>query len=229
MARQVVLDTETTGRSKDLNRIIEIGAVELIDREQTGNHYHIYINPEQEVEKGALAVHGLTNQFLQDKPLFADVVDKFMDFIAGSELIIHNAVFDVGFIEAELLRMQHKITSLKGFCQVLDTLPMARKKHPGQRNSLDALCKRYEVDNSGRSFHGALLDSYLLADVYLRMTGGQNSLFIAKHDSLGDIGSGFSVPAKVVRGAGDVLSKVNLSQAQITEHNAYIESISEDS
>ncbi|MBT4885455.1 MAG: DNA polymerase III subunit epsilon [Legionellales bacterium] len=229
MARQVVLDTETTGRSKDLNRIIEIGAVELIDREQTGNHYHVYINPEQEVEKGALAVHGLTNQFLQDKPLFPDVVDKLMGFISGSELIMHNAVFDVGFIEAELRRMQHKIISLKECCQILDTLPLARKKHPGQRNSLDALCKRYEVDNSGRSFHGALLDSYLLADVYLRMTGGQNSLFAAKNDSLDAAGSGYSVPAKVVRGAGDVLSKITLSHTQLAEHNAYMESIAEDS
>jgi DNA polymerase-3 subunit epsilon len=175
--RQIVLDTETTGRSKSENRIIEIGAIEMIDRVQTGKHYHVYLNPQQAVEQGALAVHGLTNAFLADKPLFADVVEALMAFIDGAELIIHNAPFDVGFIEAELARVGHAIQRLEDCCTIIDTLPMARQKHPGQRNSLDALCKRYEVDNSDRALHGALLDSHLLALVYLRMTGGQNSLF----------------------------------------------------
>jgi DNA polymerase-3 subunit epsilon len=178
MTRQIVLDTETTGRSAEQNRIIEIGAIEVVDRELTDKSYHVYINPHQEVEAGALSVHGLTNEFLADKPAFKDIVQEFMDFIEGAELIIHNAPFDVGFINAELARNGYPITDLSKHCGVLDTLPLARKKHPGQRNILDALCKRYEVDNSGRSFHGALLDSCLLADVYLRMTGGQKSLFM---------------------------------------------------
>ena len=204
MHRQIVLDTETTGRSAESNRIIEIGALELIDRVLTGKTYHVYINPQQEVEAGALAVHGLTNDFLADKPLFSDIVIEFMAFIADSELIIHNAPFDVGFIEAELRRVGHEITELSNHCGVLDTLPLARKKHQGQRNSLDALCKRYEVDNSGRSYHGALLDSCLLAEVYLRMTGGQKSLLLGAQveESLGS-SVDTHVVRKIVRGVND--------------------------
>ncbi len=183
--RQIVLDTETTGISwKQGHRIIEIGCVELIDRRETGNHYHAYLNPEREVDAGAFAVHGLSNIFLQDKPLFSEVMDKFMAYIKDSELLIHNASFDVGFLDYELnlLSSANKITDV---CVVSDTLMMARAKHPGVRNSLDALCKRYYVDNSNRELHGALLDASLLAKVYLAMTGGQGTLFVQDHSESG--------------------------------------------
>ena len=176
--RQIVLDTETTGLSwKDGHRIIEIGCVELLDRRVTGNHYHVYLNPEREVDAGAFAVHGLSTAFLQSKPRFIDEVDAFLAYIAGSELVIHNAPFDVGFLNHELKLCKAKGGSLENSCTVLDTLTMARSKHTGVRNSLDALCKRYYVDNSNRELHGALLDASLLAKVYLAMTGGQGTLF----------------------------------------------------
>lgn len=175
--RQIILDTETTGIGHEQgHRIIEIGCVELIDRKLTGKHYHIYLNPEREVEEGAFRVHGISTEFLQDKPLFKDIVSEFLQFIGGAELIIHNAPFDVGFLNSELNHVQWK-KKLEDYCDVFDTLVFAREKHPGQRNSLDALCKRYSVDNSNRQFHGALLDAEILAFVYLAMTGGQASLF----------------------------------------------------
>jgi DNA polymerase-3 subunit epsilon len=174
--RQIVLDTETTGLDPgDGHRIIEIGAVELIDRRLTGRHFQQYLNPEREIEDGALEVHGITREFLQDKPVFADVAQEFLDFIEGSELLIHNAPFDMGFLDMELGLINSPVR-IEGHAQVLDTLELARDLHPGQRNSLDALCKRYEVDNSSRNLHGALLDSEILADVYLAMTGGQSDL-----------------------------------------------------
>lgn len=176
--RQIILDTETTGlEPAQGHRIIEIGCVELIDRKFTGKRFHQFINPEREVEEGALAVHGITNQYLQDKPKFAEIVQQFMDFISGAELVIHNAPFDVGFINHELRLVDKKWKTVADHCGVLDTLPLARQLHVGQRNSLDALCKRYGIDNSQREYHGALLDAYLLAQVYLAMTGGQGSLF----------------------------------------------------
>jgi len=178
--RQIVLDTETTGLEPALgHRIIEIGCIELQNRRHTQAHYHQYINPDREVEAGALEVHGISNEFLADKPRFAQVVDEFLEFIAGAELIIHNAPFDVGFIDHELRLMDHNVKSVNDICSVVDSLVLARQKHPGQRNSLDALCKRYSVDNSGRELHGALLDSEILADVYLLMTGGQTNLQLA--------------------------------------------------
>lgn len=175
--RQIILDTETTGIGPELgHRVIEIGCVELIDRKLTGNHYHVYLNPEREVDEGAFRVHGISSHFLRDKPLFADVVADFLKFIEGAELIIHNAPFDVGFLDSELKHVQwHK--KLADYCSILDTLVLAREKHPGQRNSLDALCKRYDIDNSNRQLHGALLDAEILAFVYLAMTGGQARLF----------------------------------------------------
>lgn len=179
MSRQVVLDTETTGlETSQGHRIIEIGCVELINRRLTGRHYHQYINPEREIDAGAMEVHGITNEFVQDKPVFAAVVDDFLDFIRGAELVIHNAPFDVGFIDYELklLKRSEKVADC---CSVIDSLVMARQKHPGQRNSLDALCQRYGVDNSQRDLHGALLDAEILADVYLLMTGGQIGLTLA--------------------------------------------------
>jgi len=175
--RQIVLDTETTGIGHESgHRIIEIGCVEIIDRKLTGNHYHTYLNPQRLVDEGAFRVHGISDAFLKDKPFFNDVADDFITFINDSELIIHNAAFDVGFINAELSRIKWP-NQLKTYCTVFDTLLMARKKHPGQRVSLDALCKRYAIDNSNRQLHGALLDAEILALVYLAMTGGQTNLF----------------------------------------------------
>lgn len=179
MRRQIVLDTETTGlQPEDGHKIIEIGCVEIINRVITGNNYHKYLNPERVVGNEAIAIHGLTNDFLQDKPIFAEVADGFIEFIEGAELIIHNAPFDLGFLGHEFRMLAGKNNFALDDVIIIDTLPLARKMHPGQRNSLDALCKRYGVDNSVRDYHGALLDSLLLAEVYLRMTGGQGNLFI---------------------------------------------------
>lgn len=177
--RQIVLDTETTGLEPSQgHRIIEIGCVELINRRKTGKVYHQYINPERDVEDGAYDVHGISNEILADKPVFAEVAQEFIDFIRDSELIIHNAPFDVGFINAELAHIGKKWGQVDDYCQVLDTLVLARETHPGQKNSLDALCKRYEVDNSQRELHGALLDAQILVDVYLLLTGGQTALIL---------------------------------------------------
>lgn len=175
--RQIVLDTETTGLNpQDGHRIIEIGCVELVNRRLTGQHFHVYINPERMIDAGAIEVHGITNEFLSDKPLFANVVDDFISYIRGAELIIHNAPFDVGFINREFALLKNGTGNVEDYSGVFDTLTFARKKHPGQRNSLDALCRRYGIDNSHRDLHGALLDAEILADVYLLMTGGQSSL-----------------------------------------------------
>lgn len=175
--RQIILDTETTGIGPEQgHKVIEIGCIELIDRKLTGKHFHVYLNPEREVDEGAFRVHGISTQFLQDKPLFKDVVSDFLQFVGGAELIIHNAPFDVGFLNSELKYINWK-KKLEEYCDIFDTLVLAREKHPGQRNSLDALCKRYNIDNSNRQLHGALLDAEILAFVYLAMTGGQASLF----------------------------------------------------
>lgn len=176
--RQIVLDTETTGLSpKEGHRVIEIGAVEMVNRRLTGNNYHHYINPEREIDEGALKVHGISNAFLMDKPLFEELISDFVQYIDGAELIIHNAPFDVGFLNHEFHLIGKPYRPLEAYCGVLDTLVMARQKHPGQRNSLDALCKRYDVNNQDRVLHGALLDAKILAQVYLAMTGGQVNLF----------------------------------------------------
>lgn len=181
--RQIVLDTETTGLEPSQgHRIIEIGCVELVNRKLTGKHYHQYIQPEREVEEQAIEVHGITNEFLKDKPVFSTIVDEFMAFVDGAQLIIHNAPFDVGFIDHELRLFQGSYSSINDYCSVIDTLVMAREKHPGQKNNLDALCKRYTVDNSQRDLHGALLDAEILADVYLMMTGGQRALLLSDSD-----------------------------------------------
>jgi len=175
--RLVVLDTETTGLNpQEGHRIIEIGCVELVNRRLTGKRFHAYINPERVIDDGAIEVHGITNEFLQDKPCFTDVVKDFIAFIQGAELVIHNAPFDVGFINYEFSRLNNGTGAVTDYSKVFDTLTYARKKHPGQRNSLDALCKRYSIDNSHRELHGALLDAEILADVFLLMTGGQSSL-----------------------------------------------------
>lgn len=175
--RIVVLDTETTGLNpQEGHRIIEIGCVELVKRRLTGKRFHVYVNPDRIIDDGAIAVHGITNQFLDKKPYFGQIVEDFIAFIRGAELVIHNAPFDVGFINHEFSQLQNKAGAVADFCEVFDTLAYARKKHPGQRNSLDALCKRYGIDNSHRDLHGALLDAEILADVFLLMTGGQSSL-----------------------------------------------------
>ncbi len=181
--RQIILDTETTGlEPKQGHRIIEIGCVELINRRKTDQHYQQYINPEREIDEGAFNVHGISTEFLSDKPKFADIAQEFIDFIRDSEVIIHNAPFDVGFIDAELKKLGRKWGKTEHYCSVVDTLTMAREKHPGQKNNLDALCKRYEIDNSQRDLHGALLDAQILLDVYLAMTGGQETLGFGSHE-----------------------------------------------
>tara|TARA_B100001079_G_scaffold249433_1_gene240151 strand:- start:37 stop:753 length:717 start_codon:yes stop_codon:yes gene_type:complete len=175
--RQIILDTETTGlEPKQGHRIIEIGCIELINRRKTERNFHQYLNPERDIEDGAFNIHGLSNEFLSDKSRFADIAQEFIDFIRDGELIIHNAPFDVGFINAELKLLGKKWGKIEDYCTVFDTLVLAREKHPGQKNNLDALCKRYEVDNSQRDLHGALLDAQILLDVYLKMTGGQTDL-----------------------------------------------------
>lgn len=175
--RQIVLDTETTGLDPAQgHRVIEIGCLEILNRRISGTTYHVYLNPERDIDAGAVQVHGLTREFLADKPRFGDVAAEFLEFVRDAELVIHNAPFDVGFLNAELTRLQEGPVSR--YCGVVDTLKMAKQLHPGQKNNLDALCKRYAVDNSGRSFHGALLDAQLLAEVYLAMTRGQETLGI---------------------------------------------------
>jgi len=198
--RQIILDTETTGLDANLgHRIIEVAAVEMINRRLTGNHFHHYLNPEREIDAGAQQVHGISLEFLQDKPFFRDIAQDFIEFIRGAELIIHNAPFDIGFLNSEL-----KLIGLepvgKYSPDVIDTLKMAKDLHPGQKNNLDALCRRYFVDNASRTLHGALLDTELLAEVYLAMTRGQNSLMIESVEAGGDhadLGGG-SVPHDLV-------------------------------
>lgn len=187
--RQIVLDTETTGlETSQGHRIIEIGCVELFNRRLTGRHYHQYINPEREIDAGAQAVHGISNAMLADKPVFARIADDFLNFVGDAELVIHNAAFDIGFINYELNMLRPGFGSIAERCHVVDTLLMARAKHPGQKNNLDALCKRYGVDNSQRELHGALLDAEILADVYLLMTGGQTALSLGGNQSKEDGG-----------------------------------------
>ncbi|MDZ7789455.1 MAG: DNA polymerase III subunit epsilon [Xanthomonadales bacterium] len=222
--RQVVLDTETTGlEPAEGHRIIEIGALEMIERRQTGRSFHVYINPDRDVEDGAMAVHGITNEFLSDKPRFSDLADDFIEFIRDAELIIHNAPFDVGFLNAELARLSSP-TRVEEHAIILDTLPLARELHPGQRVSLDALCKRYDVDNSGRDLHGALLDSELLAEVYLAMTGGQVDLALdlSGDNDGGDAGSDMVLEVDVSR-----LIVREADESELSAHRARLEAIRE--
>lgn len=181
MNRQIIMDTETTGIDPSQgHRIVEIGCVEMIDRKLTGNTYHVYINPERHMDDEVIQVHGITNEFVRDKPLFAAVAKDFLDFIKGAELIAHNAPFDINFLNHELKWLDSSLGQVEDYSKITDSLVIARKKHPGQKNNLDALCKRYFIDNSARTFHGALLDSEILAEVYLAMTGGQTSLLLGE-------------------------------------------------
>ena len=221
--RSVILDTETTGMPvADGHRIIEIGCVELIGRRLTGRHFHVYLQPDRESDEGAIAVHGITDEFLKDKPRFKDVADEFFEFIKGAQLIIHNAAFDIGFIANEFnLLGQADRAEISDYCSVLDTLLMARERHPGQRNNLDALCKRYGVDNSGRDLHGALLDAEILADVYLTMTGGQTNLSLAGDGSEGD-GNGRQQPTAIRRLPAERARTrvIQATEAELAEHRA---------
>jgi DNA polymerase-3 subunit epsilon len=226
--RQIVLDTETTGIDpKSGHRIIEIGCVELIDRKLTGNNYHVYINPEREVDEGAFKVHGISNEFLADKPVFEEISTDFFDFINGAELIIHNAPFDVGFIDHEFALLGTGLANLENYCQITDTLVLARKKHPGQRNNLDALCKRYDITNFNRELHGALLDSEILALVYLAMTGGQAALFDVEFDEP-------QVTLKQNKQADSAqhafhLKVIKASEEELSQHQEYLAMLKEKS
>lgn len=226
--RQLVLDTETTGLVIEQgNRILEIGAVELVNRKLTGRHYHVYVNPEHEVEEGALEVHGISNEFLADKPLFAAVADEFIEFIRGAELLIHNAPFDVGFLDHELKKLGGDYGLIADYCEVVDTLAMARQMHPGQRNTLDALCKRYAVDNSQRDLHGALLDAEILADVYLYMTGGQTALSLdADEEARERRRTGAEGAARIER-EGLVLPVLRASDEEAEAHRRWLDRLSE--
>jgi DNA polymerase-3 subunit epsilon len=182
--RQVVLDTETTGLDPSQgHRVIEIGCVEIINRKLTNRHFHCYLNPDRDIDAGAIEVHGITPAFLADKPRFYQIESEFLAFVDGAELVIHNAPFDIGFLNAELARSDSTNTSMDSFCTVLDSLVLARQRHPGQRNNLDALCKRYGIDNTQRELHGALLDAEILADLYLVMTSGQRNLLLKDEES----------------------------------------------
>ena len=222
--RIVVLDTETTGLNpQEGHRIIEIGCVELVKRRLTGKRFHVYINPDRLIDAGAIAVHGISNESLENKPRFAQIADEFIAFIRGAELVIHNAPFDVGFINHEFLRLDDKPGTVADLCEVFDTLAYARKKHPGQRNSLDALCKRYGIDNSHRDLHGALLDAKILADVFLLMTGGQSSLL---DEGSGEAdGSGIKREVKRVSADRPALTVIRCSDEELSAHQQRLEAI----
>jgi len=216
--RQILLDTETTGLEPKLgHRIIEVAGVEMINRRLTGNDFHRYLNPERDIDVGAIQVHGLTRDFLADKAKFADIADELLDYVRGAELVIHNAPFDVGFLNAELERLGK--APIETLCQIVDTLTMARELHPGKKNSLDALCDRYRVDNSARVRHGALLDAELLGDVYIAMTRGQDSLAI----DLDCMGAGVDLIARKARPA--TLKVIRATPEELQLHAAQLQGI----
>jgi DNA polymerase-3 subunit epsilon len=220
--RQIVLDTETTGLEPGLgHRVIEIGCVELQNRRHTGRTFHRFLNPEREVDDGALAVHGISRAALGDQPLFGAIAQELLDFVGGAELVIHNAAFDLAFLDAELARLPGETRQMAQVCQVLDTLALARELHPGQRNSLDALCKRYDVDNSRRELHGALLDARILADVYLAMTGGQSALALMDSEPDARSADGSPTVRAPVRGA-EIVHVVCADDAELTAHEAML-------
>ncbi|MER2540068.1 MAG: DNA polymerase III subunit epsilon [Azonexus sp.] len=222
--RQIFLDTETTGLDpRQGHRIIEVACIEMENRRPTSHHLHKYINPEREIDAGAAAVHGITLDFLADKPKFADIADEFLEFINGAELIIHNAPFDIGFLNAELSRLDR--VPVETLCKVTDTLRMAKDLHPGKRNSLDALCDRYEINNSQRTLHGALLDTELLAEVYLAMTRGQNALMIEPDDHQ----SRSILPNGETRKARKPLIVKHASEEEIAQHNQALAAINKES
>lgn len=226
--RQIVLDTETTGlEPSEGHRIIEIGCVEMVNRRLTGNNFHKYLQPDREIDDGAIEVHGITNEFLADKPRFREIAQEFLEYIKGAQLVIHNAAFDVGFIDHEFKLVGSALGKTEDHCTVLDTLLLARKMHPGQRNSLDALCKRYEIDNSHRELHGALLDAEILADVYLGMTGGQTNLSLAS----GDEEEGGVTGATIKRLGADrpTLRVLAATEEELALHDQRLQSIDKSS
>ncbi len=226
--RQIVLDTETTGLEPSLgHRVIEIGAVEVVNRRLTGNNFHQYINPQREIDEAAIEVHGITLESLQDKPLFDDIALQLLEFLKGAELIIHNAKFDVGFLNHEFYEAGYNEKVIDDNCTVLDTLVMARHKHPGQKNSLDALCKRYFVDNTQRTLHGALLDAEILADVYLQMTGGQISLLGESEDIINQGGE----PERLLLDTADTsnIKVIRASDGEKEQHRKWLELLRKES
>ena len=230
--RQIVLDTETTGLSTAQgHRIIEIGCIEMVNRRLTGREFHRFLNPERDIDEGAVAVHGISRAQLETEPRFHEIVDEFLDFVKDAELVIHNADFDVGFLDHELKLMNHAKPRISDHCQVLDTLSLAREIHPGQRNSLDALCKRYEIDASKRDVHGALIDSELLARVYLAMTGGQSSLLLDEETAISDRASEHQHAAGRSQGqprtdaARHELTVIKATAEEAAAHEAMLEKI----
>lgn len=225
--RQIVIDTETTGlRPEAGHRVIEIGCVELINRRLTGEKFQRYINPAREVGAEAIAVHGITNEFLEDKPLFKDVVEEFVEYIKGAELIAHNAPFDVGFLDHEFKLTKLGLGKLTKYCKVFDTLKLARRLHPGQRNSLDALSKRYQVEHFNRDLHGALLDAEILSHVYLAMTGGQATLFAEQSAETNYIAKQVEKPSETSR---EALPIIEASADEIAAHKEFLEMLKKES
>ncbi|KFD20459.1 MULTISPECIES: DNA polymerase III subunit epsilon [Tatumella] len=224
--RQIVLDTETTGMNMvgvhyEGHRIIEIGAVEVINRRLTGNNFHVYLKPDRLVDPEAFGVHGISDEFLLDKPEFSQVADEFLDYIRGAELVIHNASFDIGFMDYEFEKLNRGLAKTETFCEITDSLLMARKMFPGKRNSLDALCSRYDIDNTKRTLHGALLDAEILSDVFLAMTGGQTSLTFSSDNDQSEQSDG-GIIHREVRNAGG-LRVVRASDDEISAHEARLD------
>jgi DNA polymerase-3 subunit epsilon len=229
--RQIVLDTETTGLDpQEGHRIIEIGCVEIVDRVATGNNFHRYLQPDREIDADAVAVHGISNEMLREQPRFAEVAEELLAYLAGAELVIHNAAFDIGFLDHELRLWRAGCPPLQDHCSVTDTLIMARRLHPGQRNSLDALCKRYGIDNARRSLHGALLDAEILADVYLAMTGGQASLlFDAPQDDGASSDAARRMAEDIDLSNRPPLRVVRATESELLAHEARLRAIDEAS
>lgn len=225
--RQIILDTETTGiNPKEGHKIIEIGCVEMVNRHFTGNNFHEYLQPDREIEAEAIEVHGITNEFLKDKPRFKEVVERFMAYIKGAELIIHNAPFDIGFLNHELEQINSPWGAMEQHCSVLDTLVMARKMFPGQKNNLDALCRRYAIDNSHRVLHGALLDSEILGDVYLMMTGGQVSLALhAPNTFNGEHSNGHPNSIRRISTSRQALPIISANEEELLAHDERVKAI----
>ena len=226
--RQIVLDTETTGLEPSQgHKIIEIGCVEMINRRLTGNNYHQYLQPDREIDEGAQAVHGISNEFLADKPRFSDVVKDFIEYLDGAELIIHNAPFDVGFINHELKLVGDEYGKVATYCTIIDTLVMARKLRPGKKNNLDVLCKEYDVNNAHRDLHGALLDAELLSEVYLRMTGGQSALSLESDDVIA-AGNG-QMAAKKLSANRKPIRVIKANEEELQAHQAILEKMGDAS
>ena len=224
--RQIVLDTETTGLEPSQgHRIIEIGCVEMINRRLTGNNYHQFLQPDRDIDEGAQAVHGISNEFLADKPRFPDVVKDFIEYLDGAELIIHNAPFDVGFIDHEFKLTGAEYGKVATYCTVIDTLVMARKMRPGKKNNLDVLCKEYEVNNAHRELHGALLDAELLSEVYLRMTGGQSALSL-ESEEVSDAANGEMVTKKLSTDRKPIRI-IQASDEELAAHQVLIDKMGE--